>query len=554
MKRQRSNGEEQHGSSSTTKIRCLPCSGTSTIRRLLLILCFLVYYYVENAPVAAAFTFVIPTKTTASKSKWSTSSSGADTSSSSSTQLFGLRSKAKEKISSLKEKLKTKPTSSRTLRLSTLTAPKKKKENEKGGHDIPELMPLPEVGATPAAEELISVQEGGLSKDNSISLMTMAEGEEELKAGKEDDFKSSKHQSIISTVQLPNSTAPFLKLPPRNNSYHTQLTKAEQEFRDMILFYERYSQRDVDMLASYRLRVVMQGMAASTVEPAVYRAFEVLYQDLPPLRVAGRLIFKRLRHVMSMCVQARRDEIQSLVSNFTTTGSINISQSDLEAAQYYFLLLIEATTATPTVDDAGINNDREHEIIMPVTQLKDSALAQLLVEKFHLENVHHLLHILDPESTGEMDFPQFILGLEKAAVAHQALPVADRSFDPKKLLEELLAHAFKIAGSEDNTNNKNTSSGRRNTRVLDPQRQAYSDRYEEMLDVFREWKHLVPTGPGRRLDVLRGCFVGAQNDAIREALRIVYVDVTAMRMAGNTIFALMSALIPQQRRNNNERR
>jgi hypothetical protein len=64
-----------------------------------------------------------------------------------------------------------------------------------------------------------------------------------------------------------------------------------------------------------------------------------------------------------------------------------------------------------------------------------------------------------------------------------------------------------------------------------------------MLDKFAEWKAFVPAGEGRRLDILRGCFVGSENDAVVQALRVIYVDYGALRMSGDWIFKVVSTLM-----------
>ena len=64
-----------------------------------------------------------------------------------------------------------------------------------------------------------------------------------------------------------------------------------------------------------------------------------------------------------------------------------------------------------------------------------------------------------------------------------------------------------------------------------------------MVNKFKEWEDFVPKGEGRRLDILRGCFVGAENEKVVKALKIVYVDYSALRMAGDLIFSLMTALV-----------
>ena len=46
----------------------------------------------------------------------------------------------------------------------------------------------------------------------------------------------------------------------------------------------------------------------------------------------------------------------------------------------------------------------------------------------------------------------------------------------------------------------------------------------------------------RRLDILRGCFSGARDAKVVAALKIVYMDYTALRLAGDLIFKLMSKI------------
>ena len=333
-------------------------------------------------------------------------------------------------------------------------------------------------------------------------------------------------------LDLPNASAPFLHICCSNNNNNHQTRrpqkKTEREFRDKIAYFERYSERDIALLASYRLRIVMEGMAASLGEPDVYRAFEILYTDLPPLRLAGRMIFKRLQHVMNMVVQERQREVEHLL--LETNGN-QISKSDLEAAQYAFLVLKEATETT-YVDERGINNDREHDITITISQLMDSGLITALANWLEIpQKEDEVMLLLDPTCVQMLDFPSFMLGLQRCT---QKTAQKNIDYNAIQLLEFLLQELDRSPGSLK----------RRNQRLLDPQRQAYSNRYDNMLNVFLSRKQQVPSGQGRRLDVLQGCFIGAKNVAVRDALRIVYVDVAAMRVAGNTIFALVSALLP----------
>jgi hypothetical protein len=79
-------------------------------------------------------------------------------------------------------------------------------------------------------------------------------------------------------------------------------------------------------------------------------------------------------------------------------------------------------------------------------------------------------------------------------------------------------------------------------------RRKYSDRYDGYVAQFKSWEGSVlghetaATGRrhSRRWDILRGCFVGARNARIVAALKIVYVDYVALRVAGDLVFRLVS--------------
>ncbi|CAB9517902.1 expressed unknown protein [Seminavis robusta] len=340
---------------------------------------------------------------------------------------------------------------------------------------------------------------------------------------------------------LPPNNGSFLYIPPINT---TDRLRHSSEFHSKIEHFQQYTPRDIALLKSVRLRIVMDGMRASPLEPAVYRAFEVLYQDLLPLRVAGRFIFRRLSYVLKMCQETRQNDLE-LLQNSSTTGMM--SQELLEAAQYAFLLLVEDTTPNSTEDDSGINNDSEHDVLLPMVQLNQSGvLSEVIAPRLGMENNQEQQQLLEwmmssnsndnSNINDTLNFPQFVQGLQQCIRESSG---HDHSKKNSSLLLQSLLQDFCVQVAR-------RTNGRRTHRVLDEQRQQYSDRFESMLDAFAGWKALVPPPErkGRMLDVLRGCFVGAQNEAVREALRVVYVDHPTMRVAGNTIFALMSALIP----------
>jgi len=52
-----------------------------------------------------------------------------------------------------------------------------------------------------------------------------------------------------------------------------------------------YTERDILSLHDLRMRALFRGVPGGVQELAVYRAFEILFDDLYPLRIAGRLVY-----------------------------------------------------------------------------------------------------------------------------------------------------------------------------------------------------------------------------------------------------------------------
>jgi hypothetical protein len=287
------------------------------------------------------------------------------------------------------------------------------------------------------------------------------------------------------------------------------LNELELEFRDMLEHFTRYSKRDIFSLRDPRMRVLFQGVAASAYEPEVYRAFEILYEDLYPLRVAGRIFFGRMKQLMSDSQLERQEQV---IAVHDATG---LSAETVEDIRLAFV----STAAT-------LNGD----IYLTFDQLAETGLAGTAVNVLDFDSVDSLLQRLDKGGIGKLSFVDFMAGLQQCAEETCAIETCNPSEVIKGILSDL----------EDNPPHAGEE--------LDPQRQKFSDRFDEMVDSFREWGDLVPQGEGRRLDVVRGCFVGAGRLEIVDALRIVYVDFKALRFAGDLIFKLVSSVMAGIRR------
>jgi hypothetical protein len=301
---------------------------------------------------------------------------------------------------------------------------------------------------------------------------------------------------------VPSHDAKIFALP----SIDRDLSGLEQEFRAMFEHFTQYSNRDIISLRDPRMRLLFEGIAASAYEPAVYRAFEVLYEDLYPVRMAGRMIDSRMRKLMVDSQRERKEEVAIVVE---ATG---LPAADIEESRLGFV-----TTA------ATLNGDA----FLTLAQLSETGLAVTAVDVLGFESLENLLQRLDKNDEKKLSFVDLMTGLQECAQEVCAVEECNPGAVMLQVVADLEAHPPRI-------NEK-----------LDDRRQKFSDRYDEMVESFRQWEDLIPQGEGRRLDVVRGCFVGANSPQIVNALRIVYVDFKPLRLAGDIIYKLVSSFMPR---------
>lgn len=262
-----------------------------------------------------------------------------------------------------------------------------------------------------------------------------------------------------------------LDLPPREN-----LTRLEQEFRDKLSIFAGYSHEQIASIPNVRLRALYEGVAASAHEPAVYRAFEVLFEDLHPLRIAGRMIFGKLADDMTEHLESRTELME-------TTG---LPKEEVDACRETF--------------NEVFGHSHHH------------------FSKIELQAV---VSAVNGALGAEVDLPRGKVSPEMVIVS-----LSKKTQEPLSILQSMQPI--------------------RDLHKMDFKKKKFEDRYNEMVNDFSQWEKIIPTGEGRRLDVLRGCFVGAKNEKVVEALKIVYVDYSALRFAGDLIFKLVSSLIHSQ--------
>ena len=301
-------------------------------------------------------------------------------------------------------------------------------------------------------------------------------------------------------------------------SANRDLNKLEQEFRDMLLDFSQFTRREIRGMKDPKMKALFEGVAASYSLPEVYRAFEVMFVDFVPFRIAARLIYGKLRNVVIQSQSERQREVHEVVS----CTDMSHDQVDANRAAY-----INFVIHVGEKYDAGLS----------IQQLVDAGIAQTVAEVLGYNHVDEFLTALGRSTSinDKISFCELMTGLQSCGTgislaecnAATALPEVARRLTQRQLGEVGDVHDCETS----------------QIKPLSQKKQRFVKRYDYMVRKFMEWEDFVPRGEGRRLDVLRGCFVGAESPPIVNALRIVYVDYYALRLSGDLIFNLMSAII-----------
>ncbi|KAG7356104.1 hypothetical protein IV203_000790 [Nitzschia inconspicua] len=296
------------------------------------------------------------------------------------------------------------------------------------------------------------------------------------------------------------------RLPPIKR--HHQMSKLEIEFRELLEGI-LYTESEIEAVANPRMRVIMEGISASYYEPAVYRAFEVLYEDYMPLRIAGRMVYRRLRDVMEESTEYKRSQLEVVIE---ATG---MSWDEAESCWSTFIRLGESQR-------------------LPIQKLQ-RYMGQSALDYLQARTVHEAIQRICPDGdeNESLSFQQLLIGFLKHGKGTTTLSSSpEQHHQNANFLQQVLnSDQVRLAEKADFSSR------------LDSKNRKYNDRYDEMLEQFGRWKAFIPDGQGRRLDILKGCFVGSENPAVVEALRIIYVDYGALRLSGDWIFKVVSTIM-----------
>ncbi|OEU12389.1 hypothetical protein FRACYDRAFT_244655 [Fragilariopsis cylindrus CCMP1102] len=144
--------------------------------------------------------------------------------------------------------------------------------------------------------------------------------------------------SIFSTTTLIEEKEKKLLMSSRIPSPNTkQMSKHQIAFRELLEGI-LYTPKEIESLLNPNMRSILEGISASYNEHAVYRAFEVLYEDYVPIRLTGRIVYKQFRKIMDESKQYQESQISTVMEQ---TG---MSRSSIEECWSTFIQIVDRRT------------------------------------------------------------------------------------------------------------------------------------------------------------------------------------------------------------------
>jgi hypothetical protein len=288
-------------------------------------------------------------------------------------------------------------------------------------------------------------------------------------------------------------------------------SKAGRRFEGMLADFRKHSAADINLVTSPRFRGLLSGTSAAINDEKVTLAFKVLYEDLGPVRVAGDLIFSKLER------EVTKSKTSDAAVNVRALGR---DDSCVIAARKIFDA-VDADASGTVSSQELLNSD----LLRSLGQCVDCTCEK----KGSCQSVAKFMDEIDkthPE--GELHFGEFLVA------SHHLLYEGDASVslfggecDAEELVDDLLNGREGDIGKE--------------------KADKYEKRFDAMCEEFVTWDNGESSSKAEARNprlalVLEGCFAGAKQQPVVDALGILYVDFLPLRMAGDLIFKMMRKL------------
>lgn len=263
-----------------------------------------------------------------------------------------------------------------------------------------------------------------------------------------------------------------------------------------------------------RIRTLLRGVDAVQDAPTVLRAFQLIYEDMPLLRPAGNFA------------------VSKLATKCRTGAAVHASLEKSLGSEVDHLLPV-LRRYFDSIDVTGDGRASFGELKAACTRGSTSlaALASLCLDSESNEEACEANY--EAESCGPT-FEEFVILVNRG------------DLDLEKLVDD----------SEDECeaepDGEEAASGGA-SRAVRLEREKHSAQFDGMVEAFVMYERKTggvtnvggDTGGrrGRLGEVLRGCFDGARDPELTNALRVVYCDSPQLRAAGNIVFGVVDKLM-----------
>ncbi|GMH56007.1 hypothetical protein TrRE_jg7296 [Triparma retinervis] len=244
-----------------------------------------------------------------------------------------------------------------------------------------------------------------------------------------------------------------------------------------------FTDSDLLLLPSPRMRSLFLGARSASLSPSVVLAFAALYEDMKVLRLGGDMIFGYLTRQ----ADKSREEIERQRRGIGEGVGRVVSEEEVKAGFSVF---------------EGIDVNKDGEISREELEVRGEGVLEVFGE----------------------DFDEFM----------KALITAIEDSDGTVTIEEILLRNRECVGGEE---------GGRGEEELCVAFGEKELKFTAMLSQVAEWEESGVSASGRSGIILDGCYAGLKNEEVVEALRIVYTDYSALRLAGDLIFKLLKVAV-----------
>uniref|UniRef100_A0A7S1GGK4 Uncharacterized protein n=1 Tax=Cyclophora tenuis TaxID=216820 RepID=A0A7S1GGK4_CYCTE len=236
--------------------------------------------------------------------------------------------------------------------------------------------------------------------------------------------------------------------------------------------------------------------------------------------------------------EQKDDERDEYLMN-TTTTTTTTTEAHVNTARQHFFTLMQFLNNNADDNNNNNNTDGPSSLVINKAALLQTGIAtKIATEYLKLDTEDELFN----QWQEDVDFYNFFVTLSLLANESSSSSSSSSYSSATQILESIVSE-LPVPPLP--------------SLFQSPAKQKHVESYLHMVQSFQEWEGFVipnnnnnsnkNNSQNRRLDVLRGCFVGARNPKVVLALQIVYVDYSALRFAGNLIFKLMSAIVNRQK-------